>query len=216
MKQDKINLLLSMQEHPEQYTDEQIEKMLAEDPELAELMEQLALTKRAFVKREVDEEDVAVDEEWKKFVGEHAPEMDRPQRGWFFKVAASVVGILLMAGVTFAAIHVVRMIGGKINETVIEQSETTTTTSPASLESEGLEADAADELVVFDNIPLEKMLQQIAAYYGKEVVFENDEIRQLRFYFVWKQHDSLDATLRRLNLFESITVELKDNQLIVK
>ena len=216
MKQDKINLLLSMQEHPEQYTDEQIEKMLAEDPELAELMEQLALTKRAFVKREVDEEDVAVDEEWKKFVGEHVAEMDRPQRGWFFKVAASVVGILLMAGVTFAAIHVVRMIGGKINETVIEQSEANTTTVPASVDSEGLEADAADELVVFDNIPLEKMLQQIAAYYGKEVVFENDEIRQLRFYFVWKQHDSLDATLRRLNLFESITVELKDNQLIVK
>ena len=215
MKQDKINLLLSMQEHPEQYTDEQIEKMLAEDPELAELMEQLALTKRAFVKREVDEEDVAVDEEWKKFVGEHVAEMDRPQRGWFFKVAASVVGILLMAGVTFAAIHVVRMIGGKINETVIEQSEATSTT-PASVESEGLEADAVDELVVFDNIPLEKMLQQIATYYGKEVVFENDEIRQLRFYFVWKQHDSLDATLRRLNLFESITVELKDNQLIVK
>ena len=69
---------------------------------------------------------------------------------------------------------------------------------------------------MFDNIPLEKMLQQIATYYGKEVVFENDEIRQLRFYFVWKQHDSLDATLRRLNLFERITVELKDNKLIVK
>ena len=75
MKKDKIDLLLSMQEHPEKYSDEQLKQMLADDPELAELIEQLAQTKRALMKREVDEEDVAVNEEWKKFVGETLPSM---------------------------------------------------------------------------------------------------------------------------------------------
>ena len=60
-KQDKIHLLLSMQEHPEQYTDEQLLQMLADDPELAEQLEQLALTKQTFVKHEADEEAVPVD-----------------------------------------------------------------------------------------------------------------------------------------------------------
>lgn len=216
MKQDKINLLLSMQEHPEQYTDEQIEKMLAEDPELAELMEQLALTKRAFVKREVDEEDVAVDEEWKKFVGKHAAEMDLPQRGMFYKVAASVVGILLMAGVTFAAIHVVRIIVGPNNEPEIEQTVNAGTAPSTSEVDERKDGKNVGEPIVFDNVPLEKMLTQIAAYYGKEVEFLNDDARQFRFYFVWRKNETLDATLQRLNLFESITIELNDNKLIVK
>ena len=205
MKKDKIDLLLSMQEHPEKYSEEQLKQMLADDPELAELREQLAQTKRALMKREVDEEDVAVNEEWKKFVGEHTAEMDRPQRGMFFKVAASIVGILLMAGVTFAAIHIVRTIVGPNNEPEIEQTVKT-----------GNDGKNVGEPIVFDNVPLEKMLTQIAAYYGKEVEFRNDDARQLRFYFVWKKNETLDATLRRLNLFESITIELNDNKLIVK
>ena len=216
MKKDKIDLLLSMQEHPEKYSDEQLKQMLADDPELAELMEQLAQTKRALMKREVDEEDVAVNEEWKKFVGEYAAEMDRPQRGMFFKVAASIVGILLMAGVTFAAIHIVRTIVGPNNEPEIEQTVKTETATSTSDVEEQKDGKNVGEPIVFDNVPLEKMLTQIAAYYGKEVEFRNDDARQLRFYFVWRKNETMDATLRRLNLFESITIELNDNKLIVK
>ena len=216
MKKDKIDLLLSMQEHPEKYSDEQLKQMLANDPELAELMEQLAQTKRALMKREVDEEDVAVNEEWKKFVGEYAAEMDRPQRGMFFKVAASIVGILLMAGVTFAAIHIVRTIVGPNNEPEIEQTVKTETATSTSDVEEQKDGKNVGEPIVFDNVPLEKMLTQIAAYYGKEVEFRNDDARQLRFYFVWRKNETMDATLRRLNLFESITIELNDNKLIVK
>ena len=216
MKKDKIDLLLSMQEHPEKYSDEQLKQMLANDPELAELMEQLAQTKRALMKREVDEEDVAVNDEWKKFVGEHAAKKDRPQRGMFFKVAASIVGILLMAGVTFAAIHIVRTIVGPNNEPEIEQTVKTETATSTSDVEEQKDGKNVGEPIVFDNVPLEKMLTQIAAYYGKEVEFRNDDARQLRFYFVWRKNETMDATLRRLNLFESITIELNDNKLIVK
>lgn len=216
MKKDKIDLLLSMQEHPEKYSDEQLKQMLADDPELAELMEQLAQTKRALMKQGVEEEPIDVDEKWKNFVGEHAAEMDCPQRGMFYKVAASIVGILLMAGVTFAAIHIVRTIVGPNNEPEIEQTAKTGTAPSTSEVDERKDAKNVGEPIVFDNVPLEKMLTQIAAYYGKEVEFRNDDARQLRFYFVWRKNETLDATLRRLNLFESITIELNDNKLIVK
>ena len=70
-QQERIRLLLSMQEHPERYTDEQITQMLADDPQLAALMEQLALTKRAFVKQEADEEALPMDDLWEQFASEH-------------------------------------------------------------------------------------------------------------------------------------------------
>ena len=65
-----------MQEHPEQYTDEQLQQMIADDPELAEQLEQLALTKQAFVKQEADEEAILVEDEWQKFAAEHAEELE--------------------------------------------------------------------------------------------------------------------------------------------
>ena len=75
-QQERIRLLLSMQEHPERYTDEQIGQMLADDPELAELMEQLAMTKRAFAKQEADKEHLAMDGLWEQFASEHKEELD--------------------------------------------------------------------------------------------------------------------------------------------
>jgi len=48
------------------------------------------------------------------------------------------------------------------------------------------------------------------------VDFQNADARQLRFYFVWKQDETLDVVLHRLNLFESITVELKSDKIVVE
>ena len=60
------------------------------------------------------------------------------------------------------------------------------------------------------------MLSQIAAYYNKEVEFLNDNARQFRFYFVWKPDEGLDVTLHRLNLFESVSVELNSDKIVVE
>ena len=49
---------------------ERIDQLVAENQEL------LALTKQAFVKREVEKESVPVDEEWEKFATEHAEELE--------------------------------------------------------------------------------------------------------------------------------------------
>ena len=129
-QQERIRLLLSMQEHPERYTDEQVTQMLADDPQLAALMEQLALTKRAFVKQEADEEALPMDDLWEQFASEHEealaalesrqeqahpghPLDGSPQAKilgmakWQRRVAAVFFGVMLTAGLAFAAIHIV-------------------------------------------------------------------------------------------------------------
>ena len=205
---------------------DKIDQLVAENQEL------LALTKRAFVKREVEKESVPVDEEWEKFAAEHADELDalekdEPRTATIkklmgivpYKVAASIIGILFTAGVAFAAIHIVRhFVGGDLKsptqEVRISNSSQPSPALPTDTVKTGTTANAKP--IVFDNVALDKMLPQIASYYNKEVEFQNEEARQRRFYFVWKQDETLDVVLHRFNLFESITVELKSDKIVVE
>ena len=198
----------------------------------AENQELLALTKQAFVKREVEKESVPVDEEWEKFAAEHAEELealekDEPRTATItrlmgilsYKVAASIIGILFTAGVAFAAIHIVRHFVGEDVKSPTQEVRISNSSQPSpALPTDTVKTDttANAKPIVFDNVALDKMLPQIASYYNKEVEFQNADARQLRFYFVWKQDETLDVVLHRFNLFESITVELKSDKIVVE
>ena len=202
------------------------------DQLVAENQELLALTKRAFVKREVEKESVPVDEEWEKFAAEHAEELealekDEPRTATIkklmgivpYKVAASIIGILFTAGVAFAAIHIVRHFVGEDVKSPTQEVRISNPSQPSpALPADTVKTDttANAKPIVFDNVALDKMLPQIASYYNKEVDFQNVDARQFRFYFVWKQDETLDVVLHRLNLFESITVELKSDKIVVE
>ena len=205
---------------------DRIDQLVAENQEL------LALTKQAFVKREVEKESVPVDEEWEKFAAEHAEELealekDEPRTATIkklmgivpYKVAASIIGILFTAGVAFAAIHIVRHFVGEDVKSPTQEVRISNPSQPSpALPADTVKTDttANAKPMVFDNVALDKMLPQIASYYNKEVDFQNVDARQFRFYFVWKQDETLDVVLHRLNLFESITVELKSDKIVVE
>ena len=205
---------------------DRIDQLVAENQKL------LALTKRAFVKREVEKESVPVDEEWEKFAAEHADELDalekdEPRTATItrlmgilpYKVAASIIGILFTAGVAFAAIHIVRhFVGGDLKSPTQKVRISNSSQPSPALPTDTVKTDTTTTTkpIVFDNVALDKMLPQIASYYNKEVEFLNADARQLRFYFVWKQDETLDVVLHRLNLFESITVELKSDKIVVE
>ena len=205
---------------------DRIDQLVAENQEL------LALTKQAFVKREVEKESVPVDEEWEKFATEHAEELealekDEPRTATItrlmgilpYKVAASIIGILFTAGVAFAAIHIVRHFVGEDVKSPTQEVQIPNSSQPSpALPTDTVKTDTTTTTkpIVFDNVALDKMLPQIASYYNKEVEFLNADARQLRFYFVWKQDETLDVVLHRLNLFESITVELKSDKIVVE
>ena len=199
------------------------------DQLVAENQELLTLTKQAFVKREVEKESVPVEDEWQKFAAEHAEELealgkDEPHTATIkklmgilpYKVAASIIGILFTAGVAFAAIHIVRMVSHSKPQAI--QAEQTISDKPISaLPTDTIKTDTTTTTkpIVFDNVALDIMLPQIAAHYNKEVDFQNANARRLRFYFVWKQEETLDVVLHRINIFESSTVELKSHKSLV-
>ena len=202
---------------------DRIDQLVAENQEL------LALTKQAFVKREVEKESVPVDEEWEKFAAEHAEELealekDEPRTATItklmgilpYKVAASIIGILFTAGVAFAAIQVVRNISTPkpqqpSTEQVIDTKPVT------SLPADTVKADTIPvEPYVFNNVPLDSMLTAIAVAHNMQVEFENEAARHLRFHFVWKREDSLSRVVEKLNTFEAVNIGMEDRTLVVR
>ena len=203
---DKIHLLLDMHEHPENYSDEQLAAMLND-----EMLEQLVIAKRAMT--DIPEPDV--DAEWQHFEQEHfAPEKNRR----WLKVAAMIAGVLMLSAFTYAAIHAVRHNAKDQAKESIE----TVAPAPQPESTVGPRLGVADtaavvaEPIVFDNQPLDQMLEKIAPHYGMQVEFRNEDVRALRFYFVWQPDEDLDAVLERLNLFESVNISKEGNTIVVE
>lgn len=217
--QDKIELLLDIQEHPEKYSDEQLNHMLAEDEELAEMMEQLATTKRALAKKEAEEEQPDMDALWQEFEAEHGEEFDKPEAKRVSmplrKIAAMFIGVALTAGVAFAAIQIVRSVSKPAPEpTKIEAPAAPKAAQP----DDEVPADTvvAVKPVVFDNVELAQIMAQIAAHYKAEVEIENEDAGAYRLYFEWNSQETLEHVVERLNRFESINIELNNNKMTVK
>ncbi len=217
--QDKIELLLDIQEHPEKYSDEQLNSMLAEDEELAEMMEQLATTKRAMTKEEAEDEQLDMDALWQEFEDEHELEFDEPETKRVSmplrKIAAMFIGVALTAGVAFAAIQIVRSVSKPAPEpTKIEAPAAPKAAQP----DDEVPADTvvAVKPVVFDNVELAQIMAQIAAHYKAEVEIENEDAGAYRLYFEWNSQETLEHVVERLNRFESINIELNNNKMTVK
>ena len=217
--QDKIELLLDIQEHPEKYSDEQLNSMLAEDEELAEMMEQLATTKRAMTKEEAEDEQLDMDALWQEFEDEHELEFDEPETKRVSmplrKIAAMFIGVALTAGVAFAAIQIVRSVSKPAPEsTKIEAPAAPKAAQP----DDEVPADTvvAVKPVVFDNVELAQIMAQIAAHYKAEVEIENEDAGAYRLYFEWNSQETLEHVVERLNRFESINIELNNNKMKVK
>ena len=198
-------------------TDEQLQQAL-DDPKMHELVEQMAFAKRAFKNEELKTAEPDVEGEWEKFAAKNFDEGNETQHGYpFKKMAASFIGVLLVSGMAFAAIHIVRMVNNKKAETVqVEQPASNKPSTALPTDTVKTDTTATMQPVVFDNVPLEKMLPEIASYYDTEVSFRSEEARQLRFHFVWKREDGLGHAIEKLNRFESLNVRLEEGKIIVE
>lgn len=205
---DKIRRLLEILEHPENGNEATMKRMM-EDEEMRELAEQLTAVKRAFVKKSIADDDSLVDEEWAKFEQAH---FGKRQHFPILKAAAVFMGVLAVSGITIAAVYTMR---GERPQTVHEQAETVVNANRQTAVSVDT-TEVTSEPVVFDNVTLDKMMSEIAAYYAVKVHFNNDDVRQLRFHFVWRKELGVEKVVEDMNHFERVNMTYKDNKLTVE
>ena len=224
-EEKRIEWLLELQDHPEQLTDEQLQQILADD-EMRQFVKQLGFAKRALKHDELNNDTPDVDAEWEKFAASHSEELEILDEGEYKprlraylaprKIAASFIGVLLVSGIAFAAIQVVRNISTpKPQQPTTEQM--TDIDPVTSLPADTVKADTISvEPYIFNNVPLDSMLTAIATAHGVGVEFENEAVRHLRFHFVWKRKDSLSRVVEKLNNFEAVNIVEEDKTLVVR
>ena len=209
-RDEKIKMLLDMQDHPEQYSDEALEQML-NDAEAQELMEATAQLKRAIINDEFTISEQDVEDEWKEFVSKHFAKR-KPQYNWL-KMAAMFIGILFVTGLAFASIHMIRH-----NPGIQESQPKKQSVSQQAILANTNQGDTAvlAEPVVFNNVSLDSIAKGIAAWHHMDVDLQNEQASQLRFHFVWKPNDSLQEVVEKLNMFEYVNMAIEDGKLIVR
>ena len=208
---DNIRQLLEMLDNPEAYTEQEIQDIINRDEDTRETYRMMVEAKRSSRQRQANKP-IDMDAAWENFNQKAQPKQH--SYGWM-KIAASFIGVLLVSGIAFAAIQIVRYAQQNTPKTeeVINTPKPANVTPADTLTTETI---AAPQPIIYDNIPLEKMLPEIAAHYDANVTFINDEVRQLRFRFVWNPQKGIDQVVSDLNQFERLTVTLNDNQITVK
>lgn len=215
---NNIDRLLAMLDHPERYSEQEIMDTVNHDDETRKFYRSLTQAARARRSQGSHTLPVDVDKAWEQFEQTH---LATQKHGHLWqRVAATVLGVLMMSGIAWATVYTVRHFTS--TDTSKQKTEKVANTSQTEAEA-GTNLGVADTSateseapVVFDNTPLEQMLSEIAAYYGMTVEFQNEEARNLRFHFVWNKGDGLEKVLEDMSHFESVTIEQTDNRLIVQ
>ena len=209
-KEEKRQMFFDMQEHPDRYTDEQVEALLA-DEDMKTFFHDMAMARMAQQKAK----SVDVDEEWKKFAASNGLVQGKAVSRAFgsrFKIAASIVGVVLLSGVAFAAIH-----SGIFSSSSSKETSQGKTEQVASVDDNVRQdtktanaAETADSLdvkpVVFDNVELGDVVAQLAVFYHVKVEFAEAGSRHVRVFFNWDKTKTLQQNLDILNAFERIQI----------
>ena len=182
---DNKRLFLDMQEHPEQYSDAQLEAMMND------------------IDRESDMEAA-----WERLEKGRMPmslrEGGRTVRPRWMRVAAAFVGVLVVAAMAMAAIHLIR--------SYYEQPETTAA-------GPGVQHSTLDEQRVepirFDNVTLDSILTVVSAHYHKAVIFLDEEPRRMKLIMTWQPEASLTEFIERLNAFDGLSLQLQGDTIVV-
>jgi len=222
---DNIDALLEMLDHPEDYSEEQIWAIVNADDECRTLYHQMVQARCSY-RREYARATptLTVAEAWQRFEQAHGEGRGKLGYSWL-RIAAIVVGAILMTGLGYAAITRLMHPNKPRLENTISTPNGKMERSASTIDSGGSDSGRAaappnevlsDTIVTFDNATLAEIVSRIGSYYGCEVVLCTTEASTLRLYFAWHPQAPIEDVVRVLNLFEKVDITLDHQTLIVQ
>lgn len=217
---DNIDRLLDALEHPENYSDAEVEQILT-DPEAREVYDMLRKTADA----SAPVPEINLDEEWQRFEAKQTKRKPVILRWLPFmasrNAAAVVLALVSTLAVVAATIGVTHYFGTQKDLAQTQQTEQQEQTVVANTDiapADTIPAEVAPlpETILFKGENLETILADIAKYYGVSVKFNQEAAKSLKLYFEWNQALPLNEVVEQLNNFEQINITLTDKALTVK
>ena len=209
---NKTDLLLQMMEQPQQYTAEEWQEILA-DEECRELYTLMSKTQSAIDATRADQEvtDDMIDAEWQRLSDEK--QEVRSEKYPFLKFAVMFVGILMLSGIAYAAIHIASHYNASEQETKVINNSQPSTSSSQLAEPDTI---AAPQPKLYDNVPLGEIFEELSAYYNVKVVYQNEDAPRLRLFYQWKPEYKLEKVVEMLNNFEWIQIQTENDTLFIR
>src|SRR3712207_8930248 len=212
-----INQLLEAIEHPEHYTEEQLQNLLKSE-EARQYYQLIADVSSAhsYEKNKGKLTDDMLDSEWQKL---QKPQPSRSHRR--YRVAAAVSAILLMSGIALAAIHFVRV---NHRQSVGETSITTMPQPDGKPQKTPSSTDATAPLLPikdksprqFDNVPLGEIVTEMGLFYGVRTTFHSEEAAGLRLRYLWDRSQPVEIAVETLNKFDKVDVTFTNSVIVIQ
>ena len=186
-KEEQIRMLL----YSEQYTEEQLDKML-EDSHIPA---------------------PNVDKEWQRFKTRTQAKQSKQHRSKPMQWAATLVILAALSGISYAAIS--HFVSAKkdtnVTTTTVDEKETAVKT--VNVEEK---TDTIRTAQNFNNVQLETIMNQLNKDFGIKVVFNNENARKIRLYLSWEADDKLQDIVNRINHFEKVHLTLSDETITIE
>lgn len=226
---DKLKRLILMTQHPERYTDEQWREVF-DGETLAD--EQIEAEWQQFEQSHFPASNsqqpasttlhraMSTGEEQAKSISEKAPAQQNDasffaRHSSLMKVAASLIGILMLSGITLAAIHIVRTAQ---QPTASAQQSTPTVQHPTSdilpNDSSLYTHHSPLQTIVFEDAELQQIADSLATFYRVSPAFRNASTRHLRLFYEWDQQARIGEIINELNHFDHVSISLKGDSII--
>ena len=203
-----IEQLLKMTERPQDYTDEELQKLMS-DPEMREYYELMVSAEAGFaLRKEKNHGDRSRDSAGQN----HGPvpmilPMILSLGNRFMRIAAMFIVVLMLSGIAFAAY---RLVVGIDDKSPIQEVRTANPTQQAGTLQQAQTNPAS--IRTFENAELQQILKELSDYYHVSVEYRNEQSRHIRLYTKWDTAAPLQQIIELLNGF----VRLIDNQIIAE
>ena len=236
MDSQKWNLLLDLLEHPEKYSETQKDELLG-DEEVNELYQQLVETRQSldFAKSKEKMKMPSIDAEWEKLKEEKQQKEEMSQSAetqqtaklfplWSpMRKVAAVAAVLVVSGITFAAIHLVtrshQASDNSNTELVSSRKDSIQQVSApqkSNIEEKTDSASLAQLPLVYENAELQNILTPIAGHFHLQVTYQNESARHIRLFLQLEKNMSLDDIIELMNHFEKVNIRHEGQTLIVE
>lgn len=236
MDSQKWDMLLDLLEHPEKYSETQKDELLG-DKEVTELYQQLIETRQSldFGKLKEEMKMPSIDAEWEKLKEEMKQKEEMSQNAETLQTAklfplwspmrkvAAVAAVLVVSGITFAAIHLVTLShqasDNSNTELVASHKDSIQQVSApqkSNIEEKTDSASLAQLPLVYENAELQNILTPIAGYFHLQVTYQNESARHIRLFLQLEKNMSLDDIIELMNHFEKVNIRHEGQTLIVE
>lgn len=236
MDSQKWDMLLDLLEHPEKYSETQKDELLG-DEEVNELYQQLVETRQSldFAKSKEEMKTPSIDAEWEKLKEEKQQKEVMKQNAetqqtakllplWSpMRKVAAVAAVLVVSGITFAAIHLVtrsHQPSDKNNTELVaspkDSIQQVSAPQKSNIEEKVDSASLAQLPLVYENAELQNILTPIAEHFHLQVTYQNESARHIRLFLQLEKNMSLDDIIELMNHFEKVNIRHEGQTLIVE